>query len=416
MQITRGEAGDTLEMKVQGRLDSYWADQLDSELSAAIREGHHRILLNFSELNFLSSAGIRVLVKSHVQLKGIGGYLAVTEPSEMVREVLELTKLDKVLAPPGEAAVAEEKAAAPSDAVEQVELRTALLEIYKLGAGGMTCRITADKNAWQRHAPLPSDCSKLSFGSDCIALGLGAFGEEYAECRNRFGEFLSAGGAVAYQPTGRTARPDYLISEGDFIPSILVLDTLACQGKFTHQVSFEGKDKHALSLSQLAEQALKVTEAETAVLAIVGEAEGLVGAALKRAPAMVNGFTLRFPQVRDWLTYTAERAHRGSVVLAAGIVTKGRPRLLETAIRRLHSSSETRGHFHAAAFTYRPLRKGKLDLAQTVRGLFEGEHLRGVLHLLSDERPIVGAGTSEFVRGSCWIAPVTKIERQGEAK
>jgi len=44
-----------------------------------------------------------------------------------------------------------------------------------------------------------------------------------------------------------------------------------------------------------------------------------------------------------------------------------------------------------------------------VTALFEGETLLGVLHLLHDDRPIVGAGDSELVRGACWIGPIHDI-------
>ena len=64
------------------------------------------------------------------------------------------------------------------------------------------------------------------------------------------------------------------------------------------------------------------------------------------------------------------------------------------------------GHFHAAAFRFRPLRKGIIDLGETVAKLFEPEQLLGVLHLLNDDRGVSGAGESEFVTGACWIGPL----------
>jgi hypothetical protein len=67
------------------------------------------------------------------------------------------------------------------------------------------------------------------------------------------------------------------------------------------------------------------------------------------------------------------------------------------------------GHFHAAAFSYRPLKKGSIDLKATVTTLFETETLQGVLHLLSDHREAAGPQQSEFVRGACWIGGASEI-------
>jgi hypothetical protein len=62
------------------------------------------------------------------------------------------------------------------------------------------------------------------------------------------------------------------------------------------------------------------------------------------------------------------------------------------------------GHLHAAAFPFRAIKKGRIDLADTVSSLFESDQPLGVLHLLHDDREAAGAGESEFVRGACWLA------------
>ena len=114
-----------------------------------------------------------------------------------------------------------------------------------------------------------------------------------------------------------------------------------------------------------------------------------------------------FPEVRDWLSFTAEPAFANSTCLVVGFAAgKSRGpglRLLKPMV----PSGELCGHFHAAAFPYRPLRKGKVDLVETIRPLFETEQVLGVLHLLNDWRELSGAGESRFLRGACWCAPVT---------
>jgi hypothetical protein len=78
-------------------------------------------------------------------------------------------------------------------------------------------------------------------------------------------------------------------------------------------------------------------------------------------------------------------------------------------LRPLGKGPDLKGHFHAAAFSYRPVKKGRLELKPMVATLFEAETLQGVLHLLGDDREIEGCGESEFVRGACWIGPIGEI-------
>src|SRR6185436_5870708 len=112
----------------------------------------------------------------------------------------------------------------------------------------------------------------------------------------------------------------------------------------------------------------------------------------------------------DWLWFTPERAFARTTSLVVGVVARGDAGVLAPHLRPIGDG--LLGHFHAAAFTYHPLRKGRLDLRSTVASLFEGENLEGVLHLLNDDRPIVGGGQSEFRRGALWLGPIGRVAEE----
>jgi hypothetical protein len=73
------------------------------------------------------------------------------------------------------------------------------------------------------------------------------------------------------------------------------------------------------------------------------------------------------------------------------------------------------GHFHAAAFSHRPLPRGPLELQPTVTSLFEAEAPRGLLHLIRDDRPASGLGESELSRGALWASPIDRLTGSGTA-
>lgn len=97
MEITVETSGEATRLKVKGRLDGYWADHLAKALEAEIRRGSHRLLLDLSEVVFLSSAGIGTLLRFYKQLHEIQGSLLVSEASEQVRKVLEISRLTGML-------------------------------------------------------------------------------------------------------------------------------------------------------------------------------------------------------------------------------------------------------------------------------------------------------------------------------
>ena len=240
-----------------------------------------------------------------------------------------------------------------------------------------------------------------------FAFGIGAIGEGFSDCRDRFGEFVAVGGAAAYQPADGTNVPDYLVGSGAHASELQVLYCLAGEGSFARLVRFAADPSRAMTLSDLATCCLEISDAETAAVVIVGEAAALVGAALRQSPAHAGASDLfAFPEVRSRLTFTTEPAFARSLTLAVGIVARSpKPQL-----RPLGKSPDLFGHFHAAAFSFGPLKRGRIDLKETVANLFETESLLGVLHLLNDTREVTGIGQSEFIRGACWTGPAGSWE------
>ncbi len=95
-----------------------------------------------------------------------------------------------------------------------------------------------------------------------------------------------------------------------------------------------------------------------------------------------------------------------STALVVGVVVRSDPGPLAPMLRPLDRAKSLWGHAHAAAFSYRPLPRGELDLRATLTELFEQQSLLGILHLLADHREAVGLGESEFIRGGGWFAPI----------
>ena len=74
-----------------GRVDGAAANQLEIEVLAAIKQNAKSIYVNLAEATFLCSAGLRVLLQYHRQMKNKGFTLLVTQPSADVASALEMT-------------------------------------------------------------------------------------------------------------------------------------------------------------------------------------------------------------------------------------------------------------------------------------------------------------------------------------
>jgi anti-anti-sigma factor len=411
MEITAQDIGDVLELRVKGELDNYWAGHLAARLDDVIRNDSHRVKLDLSEVTYLSSAGIGILVKYYKQLRGIQGFLTICKPSDTVKQMLSLTKLDGLLISQVSLAAPPAGAAPRSRRCERDGLA---MEVFDIAPGStLVCRTVGNPDLLHGCRFADCDCHSVKFPADRFGIGLGAFGMGFADTRDQFGEFLAAAGAAVCLPTHENQVPDYHLATGSFVPELKLLYGLVCEGAISKLARFESKtERGTASLTALVEFAFDECGAETVGMVMVAETAGLIGAALRRSPALkqVEGAPLRFPAIRDWLSFTPERAFPHCLALVVGIATRADPTPLAPLIRPLGPNPFPAGHFHAAVFSYRPIKKGKIRLNDIVSTLIETQDLKAVLHLVNDHRSISGAGQSEFVRGACWIGPIGEIQ------
>ena len=95
MNINKNQNGSALEIALEGRLDTMTAPELEAELNNSLQNADS-LVLDFSKLEYISSAGLRVLLSAHKAMSNKGG-MKVTNVNEIVREVFEVTGFADIL-------------------------------------------------------------------------------------------------------------------------------------------------------------------------------------------------------------------------------------------------------------------------------------------------------------------------------
>ncbi len=95
MTITTNQNGKALEIALEGRLDTMTAPELEAELSKTMGEADS-LVLDFSKLDYISSAGLRVLLSAHKAMSSKGG-MKIVNVNEIVQEVFEVTGFSDIL-------------------------------------------------------------------------------------------------------------------------------------------------------------------------------------------------------------------------------------------------------------------------------------------------------------------------------
>jgi anti-sigma B factor antagonist len=94
MTINKQQNGTALTLALEGRLDTVTSPDLEKELKDL--EGVDTLTLDFSNLAYISSAGLRVLLSAHKAMSAKGG-MKVTKVNEIVREVFDVTGFSDIL-------------------------------------------------------------------------------------------------------------------------------------------------------------------------------------------------------------------------------------------------------------------------------------------------------------------------------
>jgi len=95
MDIDLQKDGTTLTVRPEGPLDSVTAPELDKQMAPQIG-GISEVIIDLAKVDYISSAGLRVLVATDQAMEKQGGCMKIVHAGPHVMEVLEMTGLANV--------------------------------------------------------------------------------------------------------------------------------------------------------------------------------------------------------------------------------------------------------------------------------------------------------------------------------
>jgi len=405
--------GQPVDLVVSGRLDAESGAELERAVAEELHRGTHAIRLDCVAVSFLSSAGIRILFNVHRAAKSAGGTCLIAAASESVARVLELTKLAPILmeqAAGRSAAVAASSGTATAipAAADDTRLGRILFSGIVPAGSDRLRAVLAAPSASIGGGPAASGPVRVP--RHACGLGIAAIADDVAWDAIA-GEMVAACGAVFHRPPQPFAAIDYLLGAENLVPVVRLASGLVWEGLPRGRAAFESADDDpAVRFDELAERLLELADAECVAFVLVGEVHGLVGAELIRPLAEATpedhpGAGTAAVATR-WLSFSREPVHARHTALVVGVATRGVPAGPLGGFVRPLGEGRVHGHAHAAVFPLRPLKRGAGDLMAAVDDLAASEPV-AVMHLLGDPQPVLGSGQAEFIRGSCWFAPLT---------
>lgn len=97
VQVSEDQEDGILILRIGGRLDAASSPLLERQVNTYIDSGNMKLLLNFEHVEYLSSAGMRLLLSVGKKLKSKAGKMVIAAVSSEVMDVIKMAGFDHIL-------------------------------------------------------------------------------------------------------------------------------------------------------------------------------------------------------------------------------------------------------------------------------------------------------------------------------
>ena len=97
MDIIKNLEGEILTLKLIGRLDTNASMEFEQQVEESISSNSRNMIIDFSDLEYICSSGLRVIIQAAKKLKSIQGELVLCSMEDYIQEVFEISGFDAFL-------------------------------------------------------------------------------------------------------------------------------------------------------------------------------------------------------------------------------------------------------------------------------------------------------------------------------
>jgi anti-anti-sigma factor len=380
-------------LTIRGRIDGMTSPDVKRSIDELISGGKRFFIVNLEQVNFVSSAGLRVFLGAQNQLQNVGGEMILFKISDVVLQVFKTSGFDKIFRI---LATEEELAAASAVSADALEVTTRTDEgiTFKhremAGAAMGTLRIIGNQDKLASADYTRDDVVTVSQADLQFGTGLATVGEQYEEYRYLFGEALIINRNFYFYPAVKRPAVDFMLYSGkDAGTECRYLHGFGFDGRYRYVASFE-IDKHFITLDRLVQWVLSLPSAASLLgIILLAESKGVLGMNLKQVPLRENkpaqGSDILNPaQFASWINFPVDPVDENNIVAGAGIICRDRG-MCSARVRKLFSS-ESNIHLHAGIFEKGPISKIVDQFSDELDRVLNNLDILKVQHLLGQSR------------------------------
>lgn len=413
MRIITHCTSQRLDITLQGRMDAYACVEVQKILDSAVTADVIFAVADMAGMDYLSSAGLRLLLGLSKKLRQKGGALAIAGAREYCRKVMDLAGFADTFpmfdtVEPAWAfcdqTLREKQSLDRWDQLECLDLEGGRARVLpgsdELGA----VEILGDvKDVLYARITPAHLCSKRFMETE-YSIGLGGLGDRLEDYYPLMGEMITIGGTMVWLPTDGHDTPDFLIPKSD--KGQVTLRTgfnVTLAGKFNEFMMYESRAPAGATMTQLYRDLFDSARRRrpdfkgALALGLRAQMSAVYGSGIKKSPirelAPANGeMVTHASNVKEWFDFDAGPRQSRVTGLICGIGTDLTADLSaydQTQFNRVFylNPANTGGrnemlHNHAVIFNEQPLAERVVNLGREIEAVVDNGDFRDMRHLL----------------------------------
>jgi anti-anti-sigma factor len=401
-EFSVAEDGGLKYITIKGRIDALSSAEMQKGFDTLILAGGRVILVNFAEVNYISSAGLRVFLNTQKQLKRVGGEIVLLKLISSVLEVFKTSGLDRLF----RIVTTEDEIAASflankaSAEVISKEVEGIAMEYIGLPADKGPLFMIGSQGPLARSEYTEKDVVTVKPGDMQFGTGLAALGETFEDYKWLFGESMVINRNFFVYPAIKHSAVDFMMETDSQVNlTYKFLHGFGFSGHYRYILSFEGKGSFA-KLEVFLNALFHISQANVLGVCFYAESKGLFGLHLKRVPILEqrpdNGKEIfDSSNFFNWMDFAVEPTDVNHIIVGTGIVIRDR-NLVSPPMQTLFSEGG-RFHIHAGIFPKGPFSQRLDDFEKELTRILTELEVSKIQHLL---------GQSQFARGMVGIIEI----------
>lgn len=409
---------------LHGRIDTFGAGRVEDELINRLPPDVMVAILDFADVNYLSSAGLRVLLRLSKELQRRRGNLALVKVSPYCQGIIKMSGFDKVISQfqSMDEAVAfctrQARVKVADNKWDQLERRSTPQGEYRFipgDAGPVDLEVIGSFHDILHAGTGLSRLYAKPFSEVKYSIGIGGLGERPEDFLHIMGETITVGGTIGWLPSDGHGLADIIIPQTDSGRfGINTVFNITITDHFHESAFFQaapGRDVSLVSLYRdIFDMAKKHRSGFKGAVAVAMRAQmgKVFGSALKRSPVSGNappdGKMITHPlHIAEWFDIDNEPRHQNVTALIVGVgadLTSAFSGFKENWLDRVfyippHGTDGRKELMrnHALIFSRQPVAERPVDMAHEIKEVVEsGEFIdmRCLLDISTIESALIG--------------------------